>query len=112
MTEYGADTIAGLHKLPEVIFSEEYQKRCIEENNKAMDECDFVIGEHIWAFADFMTAFGLKRVDGNKRVYLRGNDSLRQQRLQYVNDGEKCYNCTLSNARNRMVKICFWHFIM
>ena len=67
MTEYGADTIAGLHKLPEVIFSEEYQKGCIEENNKAMDECDFVIGEHIWAFADFMTAFGLKRVDGNKK---------------------------------------------
>lgn len=67
VTEYGADTIAGLHKLPEVIFSEEYQKRCIEENNKAMDECDFVIGEHIWAFADFMTAFGLKRVDGNKK---------------------------------------------
>ncbi|MFQ9874135.1 glycoside hydrolase family 2 TIM barrel-domain containing protein [Waltera sp.] len=32
-----------------------------------MDECDFVIGEHIWAFADFMTAFGLKRVDGNKK---------------------------------------------
>jgi len=67
VTEYGADTIAGLHKLPEVIFSEEYQKRCIEENNKAMDECDFVIGEHIWAFADFMTTFGLKRVDGNKK---------------------------------------------
>lgn len=67
VTEYGADTIAGFHKLPEVIFSEEYQKRCIEENNRAMDDCDFVIGEHIWAFADFMTAFGLKRVDGNKK---------------------------------------------
>lgn len=67
VTEYGADTIAGLHKLPEVIFSEEYQKRCLEENNRAIDECDFVIGEHVWAFADFMTAFGLKRVDGNKK---------------------------------------------
>lgn len=67
VTEYGADTIAGLHKLPEVIFSEEYQKRCLEENNRAIDECDFIIGEHVWAFADFMTAFGLKRVDGNKK---------------------------------------------
>ena len=75
VTEYGADTIAGLHKLPEVIFSEEYQKRCIEENNKAMDECDFVIGEHIWAFADFMTAFGLKRVDVYARVFTLLDDS-------------------------------------
>ena len=66
--EYGADTIAGMHKLPEVIFSEEYQVTYLEENNRAMDSCDFVAGEHIWAFADFMTSFGLRRIDGNKKV--------------------------------------------
>lgn len=67
VTEYGADTIAGMHKLPEVIFSEEYQVTYLEENNRAMDSCDFVAGEHIWAFADFMTSFGLRRIDGNKK---------------------------------------------
>lgn len=67
VTEYGADTVAGLHKLPEVMFSEEYQIEYLQENNRAMDECDFVIGEHIWAFADFMTSAGLRRVDGNKK---------------------------------------------
>ncbi len=67
MTEYGADTIAGLHKLPEVIFSEEFQIEFYKENNRAMDDCDFVIGEHLWAFSDFMTAYGLKRFDGNKK---------------------------------------------
>ena len=55
------------HKLPEVIFSEEYQVTYLEENNRAIDSCDFVAGEHIWAFADFMTSFGLRRIDGNKK---------------------------------------------
>ncbi len=67
MTEYGTDTIAGLHKLPEVIFSEEYQMEYYKENNRALDACDFVVGEHLWAFADFMTSFGLRRIDGNKK---------------------------------------------
>lgn len=67
ITEYGADTIAGLHKLPETIFSEEYQIEFYKENNKALDELDFLIGEHLWAFSDFMTSFGLRRFDGNKK---------------------------------------------
>lgn len=67
ISEYGTDTVAGLHKLPEVIFSEEYQTEYYKENNRALDDCDFVVGEHLWAFADFMTSFGLKRMDGNKK---------------------------------------------
>lgn len=67
ISEYGTDAIAGMHKLPEVIFSEEYQIEYYKENNRALDACDFVVGEHLWAFADFMTSFGLKRFDGNKK---------------------------------------------
>lgn len=67
MSEYGADTIAGNHKLPETIFSEEYQIEFYKENHRALDDCEFVIGEHPWAFADFMTAAGLRRFDGNKK---------------------------------------------
>ena len=67
ITEYGTDAISGLHKLPETIFSEEYQIEYYKENNRALDDCDFVIGEHLWAFADFMTSFGLRRFDGNKK---------------------------------------------
>ncbi len=67
ITEYGTDTITGLHKLPDVIFSEEYQIEYYKENNRALDDLDFIIGEHLWAFADFMTSFGLRRVDGNKK---------------------------------------------
>ena len=50
-----------------MIFSEEYQIEYYKENNRALDDCDFVFGEHLWAFADFMTSFGLRRFDGNKK---------------------------------------------
>ena len=67
ISEYGVDTIAGNHKLPETIFSEEYQIEYYKENNRALDDCEFMIGEHLWAFADFMTSAGLRRFDGNKK---------------------------------------------
>jgi beta-glucuronidase len=67
MTEYGADTIAGLHKLPPVTFSEEYQCEFLKEYHKAFDQLDFMVGEQVWAFADFQTKQGLTRIDGNKK---------------------------------------------
>lgn len=67
MTEYGADTIAGLHKLPAVSFSEEFQCEYLDAFHKVFDKCDFVIGEHVWNFADFATKQGLNRIDGNKK---------------------------------------------
>lgn len=67
MSEYGADTIAGLHKWPPVAFSEEFQCVYLNEYHKAFDELDFMIGEHPWAYADFQTKQGLNRVDGNKK---------------------------------------------
>lgn len=67
MTEYGADTVAGLHKMPAVAFSEEFQCAFLTEFHKAFDQLDFMIGEQVWAFADFQTKQGLTRVDGNKK---------------------------------------------
>lgn len=67
MTEYGADTIPGLHKMPAVAFSEEFQCEFLKEYHKAFDELDFMVGEQVWAFADFQTKQGLNRIDGNKK---------------------------------------------
>ena len=67
LSEFGADTIAGLHRLPSVMFTEEYQVEFYKESCKALDRCDFVIGEHVWNFADFATSQGVRRVDGNKK---------------------------------------------
>lgn len=67
ISEYGADTIAGLHKLPAVAFTEEFQCEYLEAFHQVFDRLDFVIGEHVWAFADFATKQGLNRIDGNKK---------------------------------------------
>lgn len=70
MTEYGADTIAGLHLSPEYIWSEEYQVNLLSKHFEAFDKLrneSFFIGEMIWNFADFNTAQTFTRVGGNKK---------------------------------------------
>lgn len=67
LTEFGADTIEGLHSLPADVFSEEYQRDCIAEYGKVFDSLDFVIGEQVWNFADFQTKQGLTRIRGNRK---------------------------------------------
>jgi beta-glucuronidase len=67
LTEFGADTIAGLHTVPASIFSEEYQLEFIKTYVETIKELPFVIGEHVWNFADFMTKPGLTRMNGNKK---------------------------------------------
>lgn len=67
ITEYGADTVSGMHRLPSTMFTEEYYVEFLDEQHKAFDSCDSVIGEQVWNFADFNTAQGIIRVDGNKK---------------------------------------------
>lgn len=66
-TEYGADTVMGLHDTTPVMFTEEYQVDYYKMNNRVFDEFDFVVGEHVWNFADFATSQGIMRVQGNKK---------------------------------------------
>lgn len=67
ITEYGADTVAGIHMATPNMFCEEYQVEYYKMMNRVLDECDFVTGEHTWNFADFATVQGTLRVDGNKK---------------------------------------------
>ena len=67
ITEYGADTVAGLHTVVPTPWSEEYQVAYLEMNHRVFDEVPAVIGEHVWNFADFATSAGIVRVDGNKK---------------------------------------------
>lgn len=66
-TEYGADTISGMHDTVPVLFTEEYQIAYYEMNHKVMDEQPYIIGEQAWNFADFATCQGIMRVQGNKK---------------------------------------------
>ena len=66
-TEFGTDTLATEHKLPAIMWSQEYQNEYLAMNFSVFDSYDFVQGELVWNFADFQTSEGVMRVNGNKK---------------------------------------------
>lgn len=66
-TEFGTDTLESLHKLPSVMWSQEYQTEYMDMNFSVFDRYPFVQGELAWNFADFQTGQGIMRVNGNKK---------------------------------------------
>lgn len=66
-TEFGTDTMPTEHKLPSIMWSQEYQDEYLEMNFEVFDQFDFVQGELVWNFADFQTTEGIMRVNGNKK---------------------------------------------
>lgn len=66
-TEYGADTSVFEHKLPSVMWSQEYQNEYLEMCHRVFDSYEFVKGEQVWNFADFQTTEGIMRANGNKK---------------------------------------------
>jgi beta-glucuronidase len=69
ITEYGADAVAGIHSVFEAdaMWTEDYQAQLLAMCHRVFDETPEIVGEHVWAFADFATPSGVKRVDGNKK---------------------------------------------
>lgn len=67
MTEYGADTLTGLHSVYDTPWTEEYQSKFLDMYHRVFDRVDAVTGEQVWNFADFQTSDGIIRVDGNKK---------------------------------------------
>lgn len=67
MTEYGADTIAGLHSAGVTPWSEEFQTDVYELYHRVFDRFKNVVGEQAWSFSDFQTSQHVFRVDGNKK---------------------------------------------
>jgi beta-glucuronidase len=67
ITEYGADTYAGLHAVVASPWTEEFQVEYLDMNHRVFDRFDAVVGEQVWNFADFATTAGIMRVGGNKK---------------------------------------------
>jgi beta-glucuronidase len=67
VTEYGADTMSGLHAVDSTPWSEEFQVALLEAYHRVFDRTEAVVGEHVWNFADFATGPSFIRVDGNKK---------------------------------------------
>ena len=64
ITEFGADTVAGMHSHPAKMWSEEYQVDFIRGYLDVAASKDFVAGMHVWNFADFQAVQSTNRVDG------------------------------------------------
>jgi beta-glucuronidase len=82
VTEFGADALPGLHALPPVMWSEEYQAALIEMSVRVFRRIPEIIGEHVWNFADFSTAQAVHRPGGNhKGVFTRDRQPKAAARL-------------------------------
>jgi beta-glucuronidase len=64
VTEFGADTQAGLHGHPVVMWTEEYQANFIRGYLEIAARKDFVAGMQVWNFADFAAVQSPMRVGG------------------------------------------------
>lgn len=67
VTEFGADAIDGIHCDPPQMFSEEYQNNTVLLQYQEMRKKPYVIGAHVWAFADFKTAQSISRITVNRK---------------------------------------------
>lgn len=64
VTEFGADTIAGMHSDPPEMWTEEYQAEFLRAYLDVAAERPFVAGMHVWNFADFKTGQSSRRPGG------------------------------------------------
>ncbi len=64
VSEFGADTIAGMHSQPARMWTEEYQVELLRSYLEAAATKDFVVGMHVWNFADFRTPQSTTRIGG------------------------------------------------
>ncbi len=75
VTEFGADAIDGVHKDPPEMWSEEYQAELIKTYWKVFLSKDYVVGGHIWNFADFKVGQSPGRTTLNRKgIFTRTRD--------------------------------------
>ncbi|GAA1924975.1 beta-glucuronidase [Microbacterium aoyamense] len=67
MTEYGADTMPGLHSVIPSPWTEEFQTEFLATYHRVFDRIEAIVGEQVWVFADFATTGGTMRVGGNRK---------------------------------------------
>ena len=64
ITEFGADTLAGAHGHPELMWTEEYQASFIRGYLEVAARKGYVAGMQVWNFADFAAVQSVMRVTG------------------------------------------------
>jgi beta-glucuronidase len=64
ITEFGADTLPGAHRTPPEMWTEEYQAEFLRGFLDVAAQRPFMVGMHVWNFADFKTGQGTMRAAG------------------------------------------------
>ncbi len=64
VTEFGADTIPGVHSTPSEMWTEEYQVEFLRGFLDVAAQRPFMVGMQVWAFADFKTGQATGRAAG------------------------------------------------
>ncbi|MEM2088609.1 MAG: glycoside hydrolase family 2 TIM barrel-domain containing protein, partial [Thermoproteota archaeon] len=67
ITEFGADAIAGVHRDPPEMWSEEYQAELIKTYWRVIRSKKYVVGGHIWNFTDFRVGQSPGRTTLNRK---------------------------------------------
>ena len=86
LSEYGADTVAGLHGTTPEMFTEEFQVEYYKTINACLDSRPFVVGEWPWNFADFSTQQGPMRVGSCNRKGLFTRERTPKLAAHYFKD--------------------------
>jgi beta-glucuronidase len=86
LSEYGADTVAGLHGVATEMFTEEFQVEYYKAINACLDSYAFVVGEWPWNFADFSTQQGPMRVGSCNRKGLFTRERTPKLAAHYFRD--------------------------
>ncbi len=64
MTEFGADTMAGMHGHPAVMWTEEYRAEYIRGHLEVAGRKEYVAGRQVWNYTDFAAVQSVMRVGG------------------------------------------------
>ncbi|HEM4679416.1 TPA: beta-glucuronidase [Streptococcus suis] len=78
ITEYGADTLPGLHSIWDIPYTEEFQVDYYDMNHRVFDSISNLVGEQVWNFADFETTVGIIRIQGNHKGLFSRNRQPKQ----------------------------------
>ena len=86
LSEYGADTVAGLHGTAPEMVTEEFQVESYKTINACLASRPFVVGEWPWNFADFSTQQGPMRVGSCNRKGLFTRERTPKLAAHYFKD--------------------------
>ena len=87
LAEFGADCVAGMGAVPEQAFGEGFQTELVIRQAQAVEKLPYILGVHLWNFADFATGQQLNRAHGNNEVPSHAHAHRKWSPMPYAKNG-------------------------